>query len=36
MIEELRGAITEAIRPCNPQGAFGARHWQHALDVCKT
>ena len=20
-------AITEAIRPCNPQGEFGARHW---------
>ena len=20
-------AITEAIRPCTPQGAFGARHW---------
>ena len=20
-------AITEAIRPFNPQGAFGARHW---------
>ena len=29
------GAITEAIRPSTPQGAFGARHW-HTLDVCKT
>ena len=22
-----RAAITEAIRPCTPPGAFGARHW---------
>ena len=31
-------AITEAIRPCNPQGAFGARRWHtrstHARPRC--
>ena len=29
-------AINEAIRPCNPQGAFGARHWPKRFDVCET
>ena len=27
MIEELRGAVTETIRPFTPQGAYAARHW---------
>ena len=28
-------AITEAIRPCNPQGTFGARHWHTRLTYAR-
>ena len=37
LIDDLTGgAITEAIRSCTPQGAFGSTALAHALNVCKT